>query len=84
MLDSNYLDSKTTIYSVNITYYDDNSEFKFIYPEYAEALDKFVQECEDKGRLIAILGHGEYKIELIDTTDKRIMRSLFFKANLNL
>jgi dihydrofolate reductase len=85
MLDSTFLgENKPISYSVIATYHDNNKAFKFNYLTYKEALDVFVDKCEEKGRHIAVLGSGEITIQLIDNVDNKVVRSVHFKSEKNL
>lgn len=83
MLDSILGENKTKSYSVIATYHDNSSVFKFTYSTYKEALDYFVDKCEDIGRHISVLGSGEITIDIFGYSENKILRSVHFKSITN-
>lgn len=86
MLDSTFFGSslKETSYSLIVTYHDDNKIFRYNYFTYEEALDEYIDKCQDKARLIAVLGSGEVTIILRDNSDDKVVRYQNIKSETNL
>jgi RAB protein geranylgeranyltransferase component A len=73
------MEQKNYGYSVTSTF-PDKEQINYEFKEYLEALDKYVELCEGKGRLCALVG-GTFSLELKNNRTDKVMKSLVLNAS---